>query len=111
MTDMICYQMAETGTEQLNVRVPVGLSKRLERLALKFRKRSKATVAAEIVEQYAEFYEQLEQARLDVLDSQRQRALSLPDTVEPEKNTYARPLVRVKTEDKPPKEQSEKRRA
>lgn len=62
---MICYQM-KSETEQFNIRINTNVLERLDKLAFEFNKRSKATVAAEIVEQYIDFWEQTEDAKRKV---------------------------------------------
>lgn len=59
-------------TVQFLLRPRRELAKRLDSLAKQFRRKSGNQVAVEILEQYADFYAQAEQARLDVLTHQRE---------------------------------------
>ncbi len=72
---MMCYQM-KSETEQFNIRPDKALVLRLQKLADKFNRRSKAQIAVEIIEQYIDFWEQAETVKFNAVQSQR-KALNI----------------------------------
>jgi hypothetical protein len=58
-------------TTQYKIRISEALIARLETMAREYTRKSGNQIAAEIVEQYADFWEQAELARQDVIQQQR----------------------------------------
>jgi metal-responsive CopG/Arc/MetJ family transcriptional regulator len=58
-------------TEQLLLRPSVALVEQLDEAVEKFGKRSRNEIAVEILETYFPFWEQAEQAKLDLIEEQR----------------------------------------
>lgn len=58
-------------TEQYKLRITEDVIKRLDEIARRYGRRSGNQVAAEIIEQYLDFWEQAEQAKVGVLEKQR----------------------------------------
>jgi predicted transcriptional regulator len=66
-------------TEQYKVRLDENVIKRLDQIAQRYGRRSGNMVAAEVIEQYLDFWENAEQAKVAVLEQQR-AALLAPAT-------------------------------
>jgi hypothetical protein len=58
-------------TTQYKIRISEALIARLETMAREYTRKSGNQIAAEIVEQYADFWEQAELARQDMIQQQR----------------------------------------
>ena len=69
---MMCYQM-KSETEQFNIRPDKTLVERLQKLADKFNRRSKAQIAVEIIEQYIDFWEDAETIKFRAVQNQREK--------------------------------------
>ncbi len=63
--------MSKDDIEQMNVRLPKAVIGRIDRLAQKYGRRSRNQVASEVIEQYLDFWEEIEQAKLEALKHQR----------------------------------------
>ena len=63
--------MSKDDLEQMNVRLPKAVIGRIDRLAQKHGRRSRNQVASEVIEQYLDFWEEIEQAKLEALKQQR----------------------------------------
>ena len=65
-------------TDQMLIRLDLALLEELKALAEKYGKRSGNAVAAEIIEQYKDFWVELEEDKRELM--QRQRSLLRPET-------------------------------
>jgi len=63
--------MSKDNLEQMNVRLPKAVIGRIDRLSQKYGRRSRNQVASEVIEQYLDFWEEIEQAKLEALKQQR----------------------------------------
>lgn len=62
-------------TDQLNIRLEPKLIQRMEKAAARYGIRSRNAVAQEIVEQYFDLWEQLQEAKLELFLKQREALL------------------------------------
>ena len=63
--------MTKDDTDQMNVRLPIVVLARIGELAHKYGRRSRNQVASEVIEQYLDFWEETEKAKLEALKQQR----------------------------------------
>ena len=87
---MMCYQM-KSETEQFNLRADKTVLDKLQNLADRFNKRSKAQVAVEIIEQYMDFWEQAEATKANTIERQR-NALRSSTEIEPNRKIKGVPI-------------------
>jgi hypothetical protein len=86
----MCYQM-KSETEQLNLRPQKKTIEKLQKLADKFFKRSKAEVAVEIIEEYMDLWERAESAKRQVIDGQHRAAALIKE--KPKVNQNEKPDI------------------
>ncbi len=63
--------MIKDDFDQMNVRLPKAVLDRIGRLAEKYGRRSRNQVASEVIEQYLDFWEEIEQAKYEAFEHQR----------------------------------------